>query len=153
MILKVKKLSPDAVIPKRAYPGDAGLDLVANSVSYWSKSDLSHNVCAKVDFGIAVEIPDGYVGLIFPRSSIYKRNVRLSNAVGVIDSGYRGEISAIFDIGYCRQGYGYIKGDRCAQLVILPLPYVDVVEADELTQSERGNGAYGSSDLWKGGQA
>lgn len=152
MILKVKKLSPDAVIPTRAYPGDAGFDLVAAKIENFSEDDDGYEIMVRVFFGISVEIPDGYVGLIFPRSSICKSSFRLSNCVGVIDSGYRGELSAVFDVYPGSSFYEYCAGDKCAQLVILKLPEVELVEADELTPSVRGSGSYGSSDR-KGGQA
>ena len=153
MILKVKKLSPDAVLPKRAYPGDAGFDLVAQSVDYFGRDAYDRYSKVAVEFGIAVEIPAGHVGLIFARSSIYFTRLRLANAVGVIDSGYRGCLSAVFDIDHeLSEEQWYQVGDRCAQLVILPLPEVELVEVDELSPSERGTGSYGSSDR-KGGQA
>lgn len=153
MILKVKKLSPHAVIPTRAYPGDAGFDLVATSVDYFGRDAYGRYSKVAVEFGFAVEIPAGHVGLIFARSSIYFTRLRLSNAVGVIDAGYRGVLSAVFDIDYDDDDdVGYEVGDRCAQLVILPLPEVEIVEADELTPSERGTGSYGSSGQ-KGGLA
>lgn len=138
MKLKVKKLRTDAVLPTRAHVGDAGLDLVAHRIYV-----IGHRI--KVNFGIAVEIPEGHVGLICPRSSIYKRKTRLANSVGVIDSGYRGELSAVFDVEYYKDGGIYAVGERCAQLVILPLPSVEVEEVDDLSTSERGTRGYGSS--------
>ena len=98
-----------------------------------------------VRFGIAMEIPEGYVGLIFPRSSIHKTSMRLTNAVGVIDSGYRGEISAVFDVsGYDEVNF-YNVGDRAAQIIIMPYPHVEFEEAEELSSTERGTGGFGSS--------
>lgn len=93
MELKIKKLSENAVIPQYANPGDAGLDLTATEVTYDYDNDVIN-----VKFGIALDIPEGYVGLLFPRSSIYKKDVILSNSVGVIDSSYKGEIQANFTI-------------------------------------------------------
>lgn len=93
MKVKFKKLHPDAVIPKYGRPGDAGMDLTAISVEY--DKDYSKII---YNTGLAIEIPEGYVGLIFPRSSIFKKELSLSNSVGVIDSSYRGEISFKFNI-------------------------------------------------------
>lgn len=145
MILKVKKLRDGAVLPSKAYPGDAGFDLVAAEVRYFG--DGTSLARTWIFFGISVEIPEGYVGLIFPRSSIYRTQVRLSNCVGVIDSGYRGELRAVFDIVRYTDAIRYRRGDKCAQLVILPLPLFEVVEAEELSSTERGGNGFGSSDL------
>lgn len=145
MKIKFKKLHPDAVIPSKANPGDAGFDLVSVSSEYLSK--LS---CLKYKTGLAVEIPFGYVGYIFPRSSIYKKDLRLSNCVGVIDSGYRGEISFIFDCleeDILNRKNNYKPGDRIGQLIIMPIPEVEFVEVDELSDSSRGSGGFGSSGV------
>lgn len=135
--IKIKKLHPNAVIPTYAKPGDAGMDLTAiNSTVEGSRVTYST--------GIAIEIPEGYVGLIFPRSSIYKTGLSLSNAVGVIDSEYRGEIKAIFHqtMNWCNP---YAIGQRIMQLIILPYPQVQFTEVDELSTTERGEGGFGSS--------
>jgi dUTP pyrophosphatase len=139
MKVKVKKLHPDAVIPKYAKAGDAGLDLTAVSKE-WDEAK------EKIVFGtgLAVEIPEGYVGLIFPRSSICKTNIALSNSVGVIDSGYRGEIKFFFSPGP-RPKANYEVGDRVGQLVIMPYPTIELVESETLSASERGDGGFGSS--------
>jgi len=92
---------------------------------------------------IAMEIPDGYVGLLFPRSSVSSTDMRLTNCVGVIDSVYRGEVSAKFDNK--PNGKRYYVGDRFAQLVIVPYLDVQPIEADTLSDTERGNGGYGST--------
>lgn len=136
--LRMKKLVPGAVIPAYAKPGDAGLDLTATSVSFdESTRKLS------VGFGLVAEIPAGHVGLLFPRSSVHKTGLIMSNCVGVVDSGYRGEIRSIF---YVPEGAKpYAVGDRCAQLVVLPYPQVAVVEADELSGTDRGAGGFGST--------
>ena len=137
MQIKFKKLNKDAVMPKRGTVGSAGFDLTATSKQ---RIDLYHT---KFGTGIAVEIPKGYVGLVFPRSSCYKQGMLLSNCVGVIDSDYRGEISAVFlgtDAEYC-----YNVGDRICQLVIMPFPEVEYVEVDELSETARGTGGYGST--------
>lgn len=139
MQLKFKKLHADAVIPKFAKPGDAGLDLVATEIIF-NDADFGN---IKIKFGLAVEIPENHVGLLFPRSSIYKNNALLSNSVGVIDSGYRGEIGA-FMLGD-EETFGYKVGDRVLQLVIVPVPQVEPVEVEELSNTERGEGGFGSS--------
>lgn len=138
MKIKVKKLHPEAVVPHYAKPGDAGLDLTATEVDFDYFNDKTY-----VNFGLAFEIPEGHVGLIFPRSSIHKTKMVLSNSVGVIDSGYRGEVSAVF-YG-TRDGQRYRPGDRCAQMIILPYPQVELEEAEELSSTERGEGGFGST--------
>lgn len=142
MQVKIKKLSPDAVIPTYAKNGDAGMDIVATRLI----SDTLDSVTYGTD--IAMEIPEGFVGLIFPRSSIRKTNLQLSNSVGVIDSGYRGEIQATFNkiqgvTEYVRERY--LVGDRIAQIIILPYPEVEFEEVDELNNTERGEGGFGST--------
>ena len=136
MNVKIKKLHPDAVIPKYAKPGDAGLDLTAVDVV----AD-GHTLTYKT--GLAIELPPWHVALLFPRSSVYKTGQTLTNCVGVVDSGYRGEIM----LKYTLSPYGkeYEIGDRVGQLVIMPYPRIDFVEVDKLTASERGNTGYGST--------
>ncbi len=134
--VKIKKLNPHAVIPKYALEGDAGMDLVAISKSY----DENLNVCYGT--GLAFEIPEGYMGLVFPRSSISKKDLTLSNSVGVIDSGYRGEVFLKF-----RGKNTYAIGDRVGQLITMPYPKVRFLEVEELSSTERGEGGYGSTDL------
>lgn len=135
--VKIKKTDNNAVIPTYAKPGDAGLDLTVVSKE---EVDSEH---IKYDFGLAFEIPQGYVGYIFPRSSCYKQRQVLSNCVGVIDSGYRGSVSAVM-IG--TSSYSYKIGERAAQLIIMPYPTVKLIEVDELSESERGEGGYGSTN-------
>jgi dUTP pyrophosphatase len=145
MKVKFKKLDPKAVIPTYANPGDAGLDLTVTRISRYTTATSRQYFYYT---GLSVEIPEGYVGLIFPRSSIYKTNLTLTNSVGVIDSGYRGEIKAVFNltyIGHFRGGYPYQVGDRVAQLVIVPIPKIEIEEVDELTPTERGAQGFGSS--------
>lgn len=136
MKIKIKKLTDNAVIPAYAKQGDAGMDLTATSAQYLDNEHV------KYGFGIAIEIPQGFVGLVFPRSSCFKQRQLLSNAVGVIDSGYRGEISAVM-IG--NSLLGYKEGDRVAQILILPYPEVEFELAEELTTTQRGDNGYGSS--------
>lgn len=138
MKVKIKKLHPDAVIPQYAKPGDAGLDLVAVTET-WNKA----NTMVTYDTGLAIEIPDGYVGLVFPRSSISKTILSLSNSVGVIDSGYRGPI--MFKFRYPEEGPVYDTGDRVAQLIIMPYPQIEFEEVEELSSTERGEGGFGST--------
>lgn len=138
MVVKIKKVHLNAVIPTYAKQGDAGMDLTITS-----KCSTVMNDCVKYGFGLSIEIPEGYVGLIFPRSSIYKHDQMLSNSVGVIDSGYRGEISAI--MRGCFDNDPYNVGDRAAQLIIMPYPQIEFEEVDELSETERGSGGYGST--------
>ena len=138
MQIKFKKLTPEAVAPKQGTPGSAGFDLTAISCA-WDEDNHVWNFGT----GIAVEIPPGYVGLCFPRSSVFRTGTFLSNGVGVIDSDYRGEIKAKFyDF---LEGKLYDVGDRIIQLVIVPIPDVDFVESDDLSETERGTGGYGST--------
>jgi dUTP pyrophosphatase len=149
MQVRVKKLHPDAVIPSYAKAGDAGMDMVAVD-STISKDGLYVEYAT----GIAVEIPEGHVGLLFPRSSVSKTTMVLSNHVGVIDSGYRGEIKFRFkDLNmqqdfdgtwYCDETV-YEVGNKIGQLVILPYPQIELVEATDLSDSDRGDGGFGSS--------
>jgi len=137
MKVKIKKLHTEAVIPQYAKPGDAGMDLTAVHVS------TDQYGCFTYHTGLAVEIPPWHVGLLFPRSSIYKTGQRLTNCVGVIDSGYRGEIMMKFSLSANRNEYQI--GDRIGQLIILPYPQIKFEEVDSLDSSERGEGGYGST--------
>ena len=182
--LKVKRLCPEAKLPTRAHSTDAGLDIYATSRVFDEDGNATYGT------GIAVEIPDGHVGLLFPRSSIAERDLTLSNSVGVIDSGYRGEIKFKFKpsllyidrdgIGHTPTDYKgsnqtdistqlvsahgrhedmpdvhdgclpfpprvYEVGERIGQLIVIPIPYVSVVESTDLSESERGEGGYGST--------
>ena len=136
--IKIKKLHEDAIIPKYAKAGDAGLDLTS------VVSNISPNGYVEHKTGLAVEIPDGYVGLLFPRSSISKLDMTLANSVGVIDSGYRGEICLRFKRASNGKGM-YKVGDKVGQLVIIPYPKVELEEVTELDDTERGSGGFGSS--------
>lgn len=148
MEVRIKKLHPDAVIPKYAKTGDAGMDLAAVTKSY----DRDGNVVYGT--GLAFEIPEGYVGLVFPRSSLSRLDIALSNCVGVIDSGYRGEVTVKFKPAmlFNREqrpiilnNRTYEVGERVAQIIIIPYPQITFIEADELSETERGTGGYGSS--------
>ena len=142
--IKIKKLHPDAVIPKYAKPGDAAMDLYAVDIKIHVDSLTDENTKIIVDSGLAFEIPEGFVGLVFPRSSIQSTGVRLTNCVGVIDSGYRGPVKAVFDIKDYSLVY-YDKGDRFAQIMIIPYPQIEFEEAEELSETERSDGGFGST--------
>ena len=141
MNLKIKKLHPDAKIPEQMTAGAAGMDLTAVSVDFQAEGNKMI-----IDTGIAVEIPRGHVGLLFPRSSIYKTNLSLSNSVGVIDSDYRGPIKAIFNMNDLNQFGGYKVGDRVVQLVIMQIPAVNIQVVDKLNETARGAGGFGSTN-------
>ena len=172
MKIRIKKLNEGAIVPSYAKKGDAGLDFTATKVEYDADID-----CIVYGTGLAVEIPEGHVGLLFPRSSISKYSLALTNCVGVIDSGYRGEIMFKFkaipsyiDVP-CEQStpledgvfevYSeatdfhrdditelavYKVGDRVGQMIIMPYPKVQFTEVEELSDSERGAGGYGSTN-------
>lgn len=138
MKVRIKKLDPNSVIPTYAKEGDAGLDLTATS----KHVDASGNVVYGT--GLAFEIPQGYVGLVFPRSSNAKKDLWLTNSVGVIDSGYRGEVMFKYrPVSFKEREY--MVGERVGQLIIMPYPHIEFEEADELSESERSTGGYGSS--------
>lgn len=138
MKVNIKKLHADAVIPKYAKESDAGLDLTATSIISEDENRIVYGT------GIAMEIPDGFVGLVYPRSSIRKYDLVLSNSVGVIDAGYRGEIQATF-LKTDMTGNSYQIGERIAQIIIMEYPTVVFQEVEELSDSERGTGGHGSS--------
>ena len=143
MVVKIKKLVENAIIPAYSKKGDAGLDLTAVSVSF-EKNYVSYKT------GLAVEIPEGFVGLLFPRSSNSKMDLYLTNHVGVVDSGYRGEIMFKFRSVLCSSGQyiggkDYGVGDRVGQLVIIPYPSIEFEEVTELSTTERNTGGYGST--------
>lgn len=148
MKVKIKKLHRNAVIPKYAKPGDAGLDLVAIDLN-------ANDLYMEYRTGLAIEIPEGFIGLIFPRSSISNTAHILANSVGVIDSGYRGEIKIRFKLdNEILKSYGsismhevlYKKGDKVAQLIIVPYPSIELEEVEELSSTERGDGGFGSTN-------
>lgn len=139
MKIRFKKLHQDAQQPKKAHNTDAGFDLTATSIHV-------NGSLVEYGTGIAVEIPEGYVGLVFPRSSICKKTIHLTNSVGVIDSGYRGEVMAKFRLDALDEPISiYNVGERIAQLIIMPIPSVTFQEAEELSDSDRGTGGYGST--------
>jgi len=137
MKIKFKKLNKRAEIPFYAKGGDAGMDLVATTIVRTSKF---------FEYGtdLAMEIPKGYVGLLFPRSSISKTDHFLRNSVGVIDSGYRGEIKLRMSIPALGETE-YMIGDKVGQLILMKLPWVQIEEAEELSDTDRGEGGFGST--------
>lgn len=153
MKVNVKKLDSNAVLPTYAKHGDAGMDLTATSKSY----DEHGNVCYGTS--LAFEIPHGYVGLLFPRSSNTKKDLILGNSVGVLDSGYRGEVMFKFkplaykgetDNGKYELSIDHVVdysvGDRIGQIIIMPYLQIEFNLVDELSSSDRGVGGFGSTD-------
>ena len=143
LVVKFKKLNADAVIPSYAKKGDAGLDLTAVSFEYDEKLDayVYHT-------GLAMEIPKGYVGLVYPRSSNRKTDAYMTNHVGVIDSGYRGEVLITFknrDNSRNAINPPYVSSERVAQLIVMAYPKVTFVEVKELDKTERGEDGHGST--------
>ena len=139
MKVRIKKLSENAVIPSYAKDGDAGMDLVATKIISNTTFDVTYGT------DLAMEIPKGFVGLVFPRSSIRKYELILSNSVGVIDSGYRGELQATFKKENGLDSLAYKVGDRIAQIMIIPYPPIEFDEVAELSDTERGEGGFGST--------
>ena len=131
MKVKFKKLCPEAVIPTKGSEDAAAFDLVATS-----SASIYGLTAIKYGTGLAMEIPQGYAGFIFPRSSCYKAGMSLTNCVGVIDSDYRGEISAVFRASDIEKIYNI--GDRIAQIIIMPVPKVEFIESDTLSETKRG---------------
>jgi len=138
-LVKVKKLDPNAVIPSYSKVGDAGMDLTITREIENTSFSVSYG------FGIAMEIPKGFVGLVFPRSSVRNQDLILSNCVGVIDSGYRGELQATFKKTNGLDSVKYKVGERGAQIIILPYPTIYMTEVPELSDSDRGTGGFGST--------
>lgn len=133
------KLNKLAVAPSYAKDGDAGLDFRVSRVIKETDTQITYGT------DIAMEIPRGYVGLIFPRSSVRETELILSNCVGVIDSGYRGEIMATFNKLGGNLSHKYNVGEKMCQMIIIPYPKIKLVEKDSLTETERGTGGYGHS--------
>mgnify|MGYP003638630170 CR=1 FL=1 len=151
MKIKIKKLDPEAVIPKYAKSGDAGMDLTSVSMTI-EYSDCDEGFSSpsekyiEYDTGLAMEIPEGYVGLLFPRSSVSKTDLILANCVGVVDSGYRGPVKLRFRKSICTANpTKYEPGDRVGQIIIMSVPNFEFEEADELTDTTRGEGGFGST--------
>jgi dUTP pyrophosphatase len=141
MQLPITRLRPEAVVPERAYAGDAGLDL-----SSCERVELAPGERALVPTGLAVAIPDGHAGFVQPRSGLAaKHGITIVNTPGLIDSGYRGEVQVALLNTDARETFVVEEGMRIAQLVVLALPELELVEVDELPDSERGARGFGSS--------
>jgi dUTP pyrophosphatase len=139
--LAVTKLREDAVLPTRAYEGDAGLDLAA-----CERVELGPGERAAVPTGIAVAIPDGYAGLLMPRSGLaMKHGIGKVNSPGLIDAGYRGELRVVLLNTDRHETFVVEPGMRIAQLVLVPVATPDPVEVTELPETERGDRGFGSS--------
>jgi dUTP pyrophosphatase len=139
--LPIQRLRPDAVIPARAYEGDAGLDLAA-----CERVELAPGERAVVGTGLAVAIPEGHAGFVQPRSGLADRHgITIVNSPGLIDSGYRGELKVILLNTDNAQAFVVEPGMRVAQLVVLAVPAVQLTEVDELPATERGARGHGSS--------
>ena len=138
LIINIKKTNELAIIPKYAHSTDAGMDLVAVSMN-----DTDEYI--EYDTGIALEIPKGYVGLVFPRSSVSKLDLVQANSVGVIDSSYRNSIKVRFKKLKDNKVCVYVPGERIAQLIILPYPMIGFNEVEKLSDSDRGLGGFGST--------
>ena len=165
MEVKIKKVHPNAVIPTYATEDSAGMDL---TVTKWEFDGYGNKVYYT---GLAFEIPKGYAGFIFPRSSNAKKNLWLTNSVGIIDADYRGEVTLKYkasirvintlwvrlklffkhsvrnNIGITNvwENTDYEVGDKCGQIVIMPFPQIEFKEVKELSKTERGAGGYGST--------
>lgn len=135
-MIKVKKIHANAKLPQKMTEGAAGYDLEAVSINNMDKY-------SQYNTGLCIQVPKNHVGLLFPRSSISNKHLRLCNAVGVLDSDYTGEISFRFD----KSGNDvYKEGDRIGQLVVIAIPNLDMLEVDDLTETTRGAGGYGSTN-------
>ena len=146
MKVNIKKLHPNAIIPEYAKPGDAGMDLYCTRRGWDDFGNIVYSI------GISIAIPEGYMGLLFPRSSISKKDISLANSVGVVDSGYRGEVLLKFkNLENPQEPYKYTGGniyeigDRVGQIIILPYPKIEFTEVEELEKTERGKGGFGST--------
>ena len=144
MELKIKRLTEDAILPIRAHKGDAGIDLTCTTITQ------EINECGQLIIvyhtGLAIEIPEGHVGLLFPRSSISNKSLMLCNAVGVIDECYRGEVMAKMRSTTDVVPAIYKPGERFAQLVIVQIQEVEITEVAELSETDRGEGGFGSTE-------
>ncbi|HET7146116.1 MAG TPA: dUTP diphosphatase [Gaiellaceae bacterium] len=139
--LPIRRLRESAVVPARAYEGDAGLDLAA-----CDRVELAPGERALVGTGLAVAIPDGYAGFVQPRSGLAaKHGITIVNTPGLVDSGYRGELKVVLLNTDEREAFVVEPGMRIAQLVVLPVPSVEPVEVDELPETARGVRGFGSS--------
>jgi len=152
MKINFKKLIPEAKTPTKLHKPDAGYDFYCTSIEHNDNYIIYHT-------GIAVDIPEGMVGLAFPRSSIIHKDLMLKNSVGVVDSGYIGEIKFMFtdlkqqiivppyyNAATCIERKQYEVGDRIGQLIFLDLPEITLIETDQLSETDRGTGGFGSTN-------
>jgi len=139
MQVKFKKHNKNATIPKYAHPTDAGMDMTAISIR-------SEDQFIEYDTGISMEIPEGFVGLLFPRSSVSKKSLDLCNSVGVVDHNYTGTVKFRFKVNHAYSRYIYQPGDKIGQLIIMPFPKIEAIEVDELEEKGRGSNGFGSTD-------
>lgn len=144
MKVKIKKLNANAKMPTKAHNSDACYDLYCSEVTVdWAYNELTCKT------GLAFEIPEGYAGYVYPRSSVTKYPIILHNCVGIIDSGFRGDVTVKFTITDMRRFLSeegaYQVGDRIAQILIAPAPLTEFEWADNLDDSDRGEGGYGST--------
>lgn len=137
--MKIKLLNEKAVLPKRAHESDAGYDLTATS-----RMDDSEKGIITFGTGVAIQIPNGHVGLLFPRSSVYKTGLQLVNSVGVVDQNFTGEVMFKYRIVDDSLNH-YKPGDRIGQLVIVPISTPELEIVDELDATDRGSGGFGST--------
>lgn len=133
--IKIKKLRSEAIIPKYAKQGDAGMDVIAISKKETDKF-------IEYGTGLSFEIPENYVMLIFPRSSVTNKDLMLKNSIGMLDSGYRGELILRFN-KFGEENYEI--GERIGQIIIIPYPNIEFKEVDELSATSRGDGGFGST--------
>ena len=141
MELRVTRLKDNAVIPTRAHPGDAGLDLYSTELAHLGPGERW-----SVGTGIALEVPEGHAGLVLPRSGLAREHgIALVNAPGLIDAGYRGEVRVLLLNTDPAETVRIEAGARIAQLVLTPVTIVEAVEVSELSDSARGDGGFGST--------
>ena len=140
MKIPVLRLDPELSMPAVAHSGDAGIDLTART-----EAVLASGEWAMIPTGIAVAIPEGHAGLVAPRSGLAARSgISVVNGPGVVDAGYRGEIKVIL-INHGSEPVTFRRGDRIAQLVIVPVAQPELIEVSELPESDRGTGGFGST--------
>jgi dUTP pyrophosphatase len=139
--IRIKKLNQSAVIPRQIKTGDIGFDLTA--IGFEINEDFGY---IEYDTGLAFEIPENHVGLVFPRSSISNKSLALTNSVGVIDPNYRGSIKVRYRLLNTPNQSYYTVGERCCQLIVLPVPAIMFEESNELSDTVRGDKGFGSSN-------
>ena len=144
MNIKFKRLAENAIAPVKAHATDAGFDLTCTSIT--TEINERGQLIVVYHTGLAIEIPEGYFGALVPRSSISAKTVMLTNSIGVIDAGYRGEVMAKMRSTTDVVPAVYKEGERFAQLLILPVPEVQFEEAESLSETDRAEGGYGSTD-------